>query len=542
MDWLVLPEVALIRVLNCLSVRDQLNVRLVCRHWKLIIDSSVQRNELILFLEMYPRPAYWYHDGSEVDLGNAFLITDLAVMKNEFFLRCFRKVRRLMIAHRLDDSSHQFIEQIQVSFLQLEHLQFSAFDSKSSRSGFRNQAFKHNLDLPNLRTFYSQARDMPSGFHCPKLTELFVYSNLVINESTDEKTKSCIQNLRLLMVWQLTYPRGFEFSNLKIFYFDKPSSIYLSDFSRLEEIHYFNNSSFLYFELKDYLENIFEQKRSLKLDRPRIYFDGFQLGDQKSFETLNAYLHSDEPLCALDLNEHILRLTRDSPSFWKFNLLSKELQLSNSLDDDLIDLFEDDVFVEGMLKSVTEITFEQRLSKKSLNFFDLYLVDRFRYVFAVGINVELSQALLDQLPDAMQNLVNFDYEPTFFSNYILNFQFLGRFNSLHSFYVHHHLISMDELRFTFENCKFINRIYFERSNKAGVTAMEVRMRRLFGCNVFLTNWASTDAVLFATAVFTVEELLDYLEASRWLEKNDFLGEREEGKLAPLFLRPPNEND
>ena len=51
-----------------------------------------------------------------------------------------------------------------------------------------------------------------------------------------------------------------------------------------------------------------------------------------------------------------------------------------------------------------------------------------------------------------------------------------------------------------------------------------------------------DYEYFARAKFSIEELFDYLEASRWLEKSDFLGERVEVELAPFLLRPPDLND
>lgn len=110
MDWHDLPELALIQVLNYLPVRDQLNARLVCRYWKLISDDSVRKDELILFLEIYPRPVYWFHDGRKIDLGDAFLITHIHSLKSEFFLKHFRKVRRLMIVHAVNTPSDKFIE------------------------------------------------------------------------------------------------------------------------------------------------------------------------------------------------------------------------------------------------------------------------------------------------------------------------------------------------------------------------------------------------------------------------------------------------
>ena len=101
MDWSDLPELALIRVLNLLSVRDQLNARLVCMRWMFITDSSVRKDELILFLEIYPRPVYWFHDGREVNLDNALMISsqqsalgNFKVLKSEFFLSYFCSLTR----------------------------------------------------------------------------------------------------------------------------------------------------------------------------------------------------------------------------------------------------------------------------------------------------------------------------------------------------------------------------------------------------------------------------------------------------------------
>ena len=53
--------------------------------------------------------------------------------------------------------------------------------------------------------------------------------------------------------------------------------------------------------------------------------------------------------------------------------------------------------------------------------------------------------------------------------------------------------------------------------------------------VFEVTWRSSDWVKFARAEFGKEELLDYLEESRWLEKNDFLGRRKEEKVPHLLL-------
>ena len=139
-----------------------------------------------------------------------------------------------MIVTRMNTLSKNFVERVQAFHQQLEHLQYNYLGIKCSFSGFGPVVYKTNFHLANLRTFYSQARDMPLGLHCPQLTELYVYSPLHISEATDEKTKLCIQNLRTLLVRKLSYPPGLKFSNLEVFYFfyfnELTHSISLNDF------------------------------------------------------------------------------------------------------------------------------------------------------------------------------------------------------------------------------------------------------------------------------------------------------------------------
>ena len=528
MDSFDLPELALIQVLNHLPAQDQLNARLVCRYWKLITDNFAQRDELVLFFKFYPRPVYWFHDGREVDLGNAFLVNKPRCLKSEFFLRFFRRVHRLMIVHKVNTPSKQFIEHIQVSLLELKHLQFNSIGSKSSFSGLRKLPYKTNFQLANLRTFYSQFDDMPLGLHCPRLNELYVYAHLKIDETMDEQTRLCIQNLRFLLVQQLTYPPDFEFSNLEVFYFNNPSpAISLRNFPRLVELHYFDGFSRVHEELEDRLKSLWVQKRRLKRNQPRIFFDGFELDTRTDFKTLDdEYLDQDQPVCALDLNENVVRFINDAPLGLKLNLLSKDLRMSDALDDELADLQEGGELVQSMFRSAQCVSFERPLAKESLNLFELS--DRFRYVCVAYVEIELSQTLLDRLSDTLPHLESFSYYPEFFSNHLLNFEFIAKFKSLHYFHVHCCLLSIGELRLIFENCKFIDLLGFEKSNAF------IDMLPTCEHEVYTVAWFSKDRIKFATATFGTEELLNYLEASRWVEKNDFLGERKE-KEPPLYL-------
>ena len=535
MSWYDLPEVVLIEVINHLPVKDQLNARLVCRYWKQITDSSVRRDELILFLESYPRPVCWHHDGTEANLGNAFLVNKPDYLSSEFPLRFFHKLRRLMIVTKINTTSKQIFEQVQSPYKQLEHLQFTWLTYKCLIPPSRLVVYKTKLHLVNLRTFYSQAGDLPIGLHCPKLIELYVNSHLNISEATDRKTRLCIQGLKTLLVHKLSYPPNFEFSNLEVFYFNEPSpSITLSDFPCLKEIHYLEIASIVnQGGLKDALNNLLEQKRSLKRDQLRVYFDGFELNTRADLQVLEAYRDEpNRPLLRLNLNESVLPFMKENSLRLKFSsFLCKELRMSDRLDDELIGLCEVGGPVESMFRTAQCIIFDRPLAKESLNLFELF--DLFRYVCVVSVHIELSQVQLDRLSDALPNLVFFYYHPIFFQNHFLNFQFIAKFKSLHCFRVYHHLLSIDELRLVLKNCRFINRFIYEKSNG------RVEISRPFCSKVFKIRWRSSNFVPFASATLTIDELLCYLEASKWVEKkNDFLGERKMEEPAYLRLRRP----
>ena len=247
-----------------------------------------------------------------------------------------------MVVTKIYTLSKNFVEQVQASYQQLEHLQHNYFDRQYSNPGLRTLVYENNFHLANLRTFCSQAGDLLLGLHCPQLTELYVYSHLHISEATDEKTKLCIQNLRTLLVHKLSYPLDFEFSNLKVFYFNELTpSISLNDFPRLTELHYLNTFSMVNHRLKDTLDNLLEQKRSLKRNQLKVYFDGFELNDRTDFEVLDTYREPNCALLELCLNQNVLRLIQENSSRLKLsNLLSKELLMSDPLDDELIGLQE----------------------------------------------------------------------------------------------------------------------------------------------------------------------------------------------------------
>ena len=463
-------------------------------------------------------------------------------MKSEFFLRYFRRVRHLMIAHTSNiRATRLFIELIQTSLLQLEHLQFNALNPRFIYQESRKMVYETNFHLPNLRTFYSQTGDMPLGLHCPKLTELFVYSELNITEQTDNPTKLCIKNLRLLLVQTLTYPPDFEFQNLEVLYFSSPFSIDLNNFPRLKELHYFQGVSTVRRRMiRDVLVSFREQKRALKREEIKFYFDGQlfeenerKIGDQEILDYLE--LNLNHIRCAMDLTERPLRHIKEGTASFKFDLLSHDLLVNESSDDELMGLPVDDELVESTFKSITSVIFVRPLSKKWLNLFDHSA--RLQHVFYVDVAIEL-QALLDPLPDALPNVVHFDYFPKFFSEHFVNFEFVSRFKWLYNFGIDRRLISLAEVKLIFEKCKFLGDFIFYRPNGAELSVF----RPIGEWSHYQVTWRSTDSVEFARARFSAQEVLDYLEVSKWVEKNAFLGfQREEPAPPALRLQPQQEN-
>lgn len=67
------------------------------------------------FVEIYPRPIYWFHNGKEVDLGNVFVVTRKGCTNSKFFLMFLRKIRRLMIDTKVNFSFKGCFKQFHIS-------------------------------------------------------------------------------------------------------------------------------------------------------------------------------------------------------------------------------------------------------------------------------------------------------------------------------------------------------------------------------------------------------------------------------------------
>ena len=523
MAWSQLPAVALAKVISYLPLRDQLCARRVCKYWRLVNDSFVPRRELILFCKIHPRPVYWQRDHRAADPANGLMANRF--LCREFFWTYFRKIQRLMVVFPVNCFCKPLLKFIQASFTDLQHLQFTSVGNwvhfrlqKQSQTEFR---------LENLRTLYSYAPDMPLNLNCPKLAELFVFSNLTIDERTNEQTKMCLRNLKLLRVYLLIYPPGFEFSNLQILHIvNLPIS--LVDFPLLKELHYSP------FGLGDevHAKELLQQKEQLKREDLRIFFQGFDLEVKNYTEIEFRHLRIEgEDFRGLNFNAEVLRLAKESLSSCNFSLDRKTLDLRDSSDDELAGLKEGEL-PKCLFRSITDL-FIRKLTKVSPAFFKIS--HKFPYIHSVSIDSEVSQALLDRLPDVLPLLASFTYRPRFFRNHRVNFEFVARFKSLNVFFTCNRLIAIYEFQRILESCEVLEKAIFSQPPSGGrgyflciyaYLDPSKSERKIYGLN-WRIDTASEDIdkheneIDFARTSFDREELFKYLQASRWIRKIQF---------------------
>lgn len=441
-----MPAVALAKVLGYLPLKDQLSARRVCKYWQLVNDSYVPRRELILFIKILPRPIYWQHDQQAADLANGLMVNDL-FLENEFFWSYFRKIQWLMLVFGGHTSYKQPFERIQSSFTDLQHLQFTSIGNwihfallKPPQTEFR---------LENLRTLYSYAPDMPlnlncPNLNCPNLTELFIVWDLTIDESTNEQTKKCLQNLKLLRIYRLAYPPGFKFIKLEVLHVRK-LPISLIDFPMLKELHLFtlhnsrgNNVLF---------EELLQQKERLKREDLRIFYQGFDM-EGRNYSDISPY--------GYDFKAEDLRRAKERPSSCDFRLERKSLDLHDSTDDELTGLREGEL-PECLFKSIINLEING-LSKVRPAFFEI--CDLFPYIQSIVFYTEVSQVLLDRLPDVLPFLALFLYRPAFIQDKQISFNFVTRFKYLNYFSSWSRIASTEKLRLTLENRGVLENVAF----------------------------------------------------------------------------------
>ena len=250
---------------------------------------------------------------------------------------------------------------------------------------------------------------------------------------------------------------------------------------------------------------------SLSSDRsimPRFSF-------RPSFFIFESYLRPiGELFAGFNFNAEVLRLAKESRSSCNFSLERKIIELSDSSDDELVGLKVGEL-PECLFRSITDIWIV-KLSKVSPALFEIS--DMFPYICSVTVGDEVSQTLLDRLPDVLPRLASFRYGPTFFRNKMISFEFVARFKSLNFFCACNRLTSIDEFKLILQNCKVLgNATFFKRKHKHESFFLFIKLigkpeERIY--NLFWRKFGHLDRRIVDSArtSFDHEELLYHLEA------------------------------
>ena len=216
-----LPSVALVVVLNHLPYADLVRYRPVCKLWRHLIDHSVDKRDLILFVETNRRPSWWAHNEQVVNLRSS-LQANYAAFWSMTFFGLFNGVKRLSLCFSEFFYQQKLFDNLARHFgSSLEHLQIdyeSTFNIEEEYAGEIITQFK--LAFRCLKTFcFSKPMDriVPNDFEfvfdCDQLTHL-LYPDLTFKSHS--LTARVVSNLRVLFVKWLTYSKPLKLPHLQV--------------------------------------------------------------------------------------------------------------------------------------------------------------------------------------------------------------------------------------------------------------------------------------------------------------------------------------
>ena len=189
-----LPSLVLVALLEHLPYADLLRCRQVSKLWKQLIDHSVSKHQLILFVEANRQPTWWEHNGEPVNLANS-LKANYSTFKSATFFEIFKSVKSLLLSFGHFFGSESLVDSLTSHFGDiLEHLQIDC-QSNSSLEGDQRE-FK--LALKNLQTFCFHTKSRFRNFfkpfdlwpvQCDRLTQLYTDAEIAseVSQTIDHR-------------------------------------------------------------------------------------------------------------------------------------------------------------------------------------------------------------------------------------------------------------------------------------------------------------------------------------------------------------------
>ena len=518
----VLPDLALISILNCFSLHDQLTIcRLVCKQWKALVDILVNsRKELVLFCRLLRRPSVWGHSQQPIRLYDS-IVANESITDGQRLVGFFPNLKSLYIATFEIELRGLDLNKFVQLFPNLEHLEINNLYFGLNE---KIDPLVIDLDHANLRTLHLGYKDRIVTLNCPALTSLFVYDTFYL----DERFSSIQNSLKFLKVRSFFHAPDQVLPNLEVLCFSVDLQIDILHFEKLREIHYYYREVVRDDRIDSILASLLERKMSLKRDlqvydsgnrcepgsKDLLYFrdidDLFEfsvkeldqiLSNLNELEVVKGKFHPDHVAFGEDqkrtgeeLVEHMARNIR--------HICAPDLNL----------LCTYNTFSDGS----QPIPFSLKSSANN------YLPGpRVKNLFKCVERLQLgpiSQSLLNELPSLLPSLVVFiSVHPQRFQARTLNFTFLSRFRALKSLAVEKDWISIELLSKIFANCKFLD--YLEIWENQNLSTRFL-VYPLEDCQ-YKVVWNAFKPSKKELILQSKADLLDYFEKNRLIKKHFF---------------------
>ena len=440
-----LPCVALVVVLEHLPYGDLIRFRSVNKLWRHLIDHSVSKRELLLFVSTEPCPNRWVHSGEEMNLSNT-VRANYSVFKPAPFFMLFSRVRRLFLSFNHFAFSQKLTDNLVSNFSTLEHLQI---DCQSSSSLDESTTFR--LALRNLQTFsfgehYINQVDTPENptaflfsLDCDRLTELY---DISLSSKDNPFIARVAPNLKVLVTNRINYDTAPEFPNLEILCCSNvPDTRFLvACLPKLREFCFANCVVKLSSEgeemINEFLQRIEEQRR--KVD---VFWLGLKFTLENSGRLFDALKQSGLPnyLGQFEYAPESLNFFKGKSSSTNFHPIHHLFECSVTYADsfgDQLDEHADRELIENLAKSWRNVILESKISGK----FDVAkLSSLFRFVRVLELYQILEQSEFDALPTIFPDLrvfyMHLDGMPFFTSLEGVDFSFVSKFKNLYEFHM-----------------------------------------------------------------------------------------------------------
>lgn len=457
MDCLYKIEV---KILSYLQLKELIKLRTVCKRWCTIIDVSIQKNEVNLFVETDPRLLRWKYNHELIDD-----FSNLTVNRNinncKHFLDFFKSLKKIFIFSpgKFPDKTSQLFK----FFPNLEHIQIiagltSTTELRYSTRTICEQYYDVDYKLEKLKTFTYNLYKKQEKANYPKNFKLDVKELTYLSIDTcisKDIDSSIFKNLKYLRIQEMDeeFQAKTTFDELEVLVCLRPFTVLLKNFPKLKQIHY----PYFYTDVGKYdralkqLESKLDIKQIIRKDLIEYYFSGFKCRTNDYLNSIfRAYMAIIKPFRFFDsINHDVLKLVIEK--FEDLDLAHEPIEYTytEEFGERLLQL--DDKIIDKLtLERVRLVRLFNKIEKNDnlINATKLF----YNNVEKLIVNEAIDQVQLNFLPQVFPNLICFEQIANREKDLEIEYVFLAKFKNLRKFVTAETVISKDDFKsLLFEN-------------------------------------------------------------------------------------------